>query len=112
MRAVQYAVQHRLGDVINYSWGAPEQDYSAAFISSTHSIFAAAAAAHITVVASSGDTGATGNKLAFPAPYYTHPVAFWPASDPDVTGVGGTSLNSTSTRPAAPARSPLAAAGR
>jgi subtilase family serine protease len=22
-RAIQYAVQHRLGDVINYSWGAP-----------------------------------------------------------------------------------------
>jgi len=93
LKALLYAVQHRLGDVINLSWGSPEQDYKASQISELHALFTIAASKHVTVVASSGDTGVTGNQLQFPAPFYTYRVALWPATDPDVTAVGGTSLN-------------------
>jgi len=55
--AVQYAVQHKLGDVISLSWGEPEQALGRNFVSSYSSIFSQAASSHITIVASSGDSG-------------------------------------------------------
>jgi subtilase family serine protease len=91
--ALLYAIQHRLGDVISLSWAAPEQNYKASLLSDLHTMFTIAASEHVTVVGATGDTGATGNKQMFPAPFYTYPVALWPATDPDVTAVGGTSLN-------------------
>ena len=39
-----------------------------------------------------GDTGAAGADFTT-GNLYTYPVAEWPASDPDVTAMGGTSLN-------------------
>lgn len=90
-QGVQYAVQHRLGDVISLSWGEAEQALGQSFVKSHDSIFRQAASRHITVVASSGDTGASdydnnGN-------FYHHPVASWPATSPYVTAIGGTQLN-------------------
>ncbi|WP_317994478.1 S53 family peptidase [Vulcanimicrobium alpinum] len=86
--AVKYAVAHKLGDVISQSYGAPEaairgngnnlQDQQA------HANFVAAANAGISVLASAGDSGA-GNGATFDN-------ALFPASDPLVTGVGGTNL--------------------
>src|SRR5271165_5201682 len=58
--AVRYAVQHRLGDVISLSWGEPEQALGRKFVSAYSSIFSQAANSHITIVASSGDSGASG----------------------------------------------------
>ena len=89
--AVQYAVQHRLGDVISLSWGEPEQALGRNFVSSYSSIFSRAASSHITIVASSGDSGAAGQDNN--GNYYRHPVASWPATSPFVTAVGGTKLN-------------------
>ena len=89
--AVRYAVQHRLGDVISLSWGEPEQALGREFVSSYSSIFSQAASSHITIVASSGDSGASGQDEN--GNYYLHPVANWPASSPFVTAVGGTRLN-------------------
>jgi subtilase family serine protease len=89
--AVQYAVQHRLGDVISLSWGEPEQALGRNFVSSYSSIFSRAASSHITIVASSGDSGASGQDNN--GNYYRHPVASWPATSPFVTAVGGTKLN-------------------
>jgi len=89
--AVQYAVQHRLGDVISLSWGEPEQALGRNFVSSYSSIFSRAASSHITIVASSGDSGASGQDEN--GNYYRHPVASWPATSPFVTAVGGTKLN-------------------
>jgi subtilase family serine protease len=89
--AVRYAVQHRLGDVISLSWGEPEQALGRKFVSSYSSIFSQAASSHITIVASSGDTGATGQDEN--GNYYHYPVATWPATSPFVTAVGGTRLN-------------------
>jgi subtilase family serine protease len=91
MNAVQYAVNHRLGNVITQSFGEPEQDLGAQEAKALHAIFAKAAAEHITVLASTGDTGATGYTNS--GTFYTHAVASWPASDPDVTAMGGTALN-------------------
>jgi len=88
---VQYAVQHKLGNVISLSWGAPEQAVGREFVSSYGSIFSKAASSRITVVASSGDSGASGQQDN--GSYYRHPVANWPATSPYVTAVGGTRLN-------------------
>ena len=89
--AVRYAVQHKLGDVISLSWGEPEQALGRKFVSSYSSIFSQAASSHITIVASSGDSGASGQDNN--GNYYRHPVASWPATSPFVTAVGGTKLN-------------------
>jgi subtilase family serine protease len=89
--AVRYAVQHKLGDVISMSWGAPEQALGQDFVSTYGSIFSQAASRHITIVASSGDSGASGQDDN--GNYYHHAVVFWPASSPFVTAVGGTKLN-------------------
>src|SRR5260370_1241213 len=50
-----------------------------------------AARGHITIVASSGDSGASGQDNN--GNFYRHPVASWPATSPFVTAVGGTRLN-------------------
>jgi subtilase family serine protease len=89
--AVRYAVQHKLGDVISLSWGEPEQALGRSLVSSYSSIFSQAAKSHITIVASSGDSGASGQNNN--GDYYRHPVALWPATSPYVTAVGGTKLN-------------------
>ena len=89
--AVRYAVQHKLGDVISLSWGEPEQALGREFVSSYSSIFSQAASSHITIVASSGDSGASGQDNN--GNYYHHRVASWPATSPFVTAVGGTRLN-------------------
>jgi len=88
---VRYAVQHKLGDVISLSWGEPEQALGRKLVSSYSSIFSQAARSHITIVASSGDSGASGQENN--GRYYRYPVASWPATSPFVTAVGGTSLN-------------------
>jgi subtilase family serine protease len=89
--AVRYAVQHKLGNVISLSWGEPEQALGREFVSAYSSIFSQAASSHITIVASSGDSGASGQDEN--GNYYRHPVASWPATSPFVTAVGGTKLN-------------------
>jgi subtilase family serine protease len=88
---VKYAVQHKLGDVISLSWGAPEQDLGRQFVNAYSSIFSQAAKSHITIVASSGDSGASGPQNN--GSNYRQPVASWPATSPFVTAVGGTELN-------------------
>jgi subtilase family serine protease len=89
--AVKYAVQHKLGNVISLSWGEPEQALGRTFVNSFSSIFSQAASSHITIVASSGDSGASGQNDN--GDFYHHPVASWPATSPFVTAVGGTKLN-------------------
>jgi subtilase family serine protease len=90
--AVKYAVSHRLGNVISQSFGFPEQYLGRAAVKAWDSVYKQAAADHITVLASTGDTGATGINFSNDT-YYNYPVVNWPASDPYVTAVGGTSMN-------------------
>jgi subtilase family serine protease len=88
--ALKYAVDHNLGDVISMSFGGNESCLDPDTLSAYHDVFAAATQKNITLVASSGDTGAAqttcdGNS-------WVQAVSF-PASDPLVTGVGGTELH-------------------
>jgi subtilase family serine protease len=87
--ALQYAVDHNLGDVISMSFGEAEQCMDPAILAAQHATFAEATLKGITLFASSGDQGAAlptcdGNSWM--------KAASTPASDPLVTGVGGTEL--------------------
>ncbi len=93
VEAENYVVDHHLGDVISQSWGATEQTFpSPGSILEQRSAYKNAAAHHITVLASSGDSGAANYEFNG-ADYYPFPAVSWPASDPLVTGVGGTQLH-------------------
>jgi subtilase family serine protease len=90
--AEKYVIRHHLGDVISQSFVATEQAVGSAGIQSLRGAYLAAYSARVTVLAGSGDSGATGFRSNQQS-YYTYPVTSWPASDPLVTAVGGTRLN-------------------
>ena len=90
--AEKYVIRHHLGGVISQSFVATEQAVGSAGIRSLRGAYLAAPAGHVTVLAGSGDSGATGFQPNQQS-YYTHRVTSWPASDPLVTAVGGTRLN-------------------
>jgi len=92
VKAEKYVIKHHLGGVISQSFVATEQAIGSAAIRSLRGAYLAASAGHVTVLAGSGDSGATGFEPDQQR-YYTHPVTAWPASDPLVTAVGGTRLN-------------------
>ncbi|MGC8471891.1 MAG: S53 family peptidase [Acidimicrobiales bacterium] len=92
--AENYVIDHHLGDVISQSFGANEKTFtSVGTIQSLRSAFVAAAAAGVTVVASTGDTGVSDYSTATGKSFSTVPTVTWPASDPLVTAVGGTQLS-------------------
>jgi len=86
--AQRYAINNHLGQVMSLSFGADEAAINGKGnnlqLNQAHQNYQVAAAAGITVFASSGDGGASDG----------HPVAnaSYPASDPLVTAVGGTDL--------------------
>ncbi|MBO0831253.1 MAG: S53 family peptidase [Actinobacteria bacterium] len=84
--AENYAVSHKLGNVMSMSFGVPEAviNGNKAQQAQAHSIYAAAAAQGMSVFASSGDSGATSGTDSISAGF--------PASDPLITSVGGTNL--------------------
>jgi subtilase family serine protease len=96
MNAEQYVVDHHLANVISQSFGTSEAAFgSASSLLNLRHAFIAAQKAGISVLASSGDNGtaeiqktpvATGGSL------IPQPTVSWPASDPLVTGIGGTYL--------------------
>jgi subtilase family serine protease len=91
LTGVQYAITHRLGDVISQSFGWPEVSIRPA-IEYIHRIYVQAVRNRITVLASAGDQGATSAELSGDG-YYGSRMTIYPATDPDVTAIGGTSLN-------------------
>jgi subtilase family serine protease len=95
VKAETWAMNHLHIDVISQSFGATEETFAGlAQINKfkLRSAFQLAHAKGVTVLAASGDSGATDLMLDG-ATFYTHPVASWPDSDPLVTSVGGTKLN-------------------
>lgn len=95
MAAEDYVVRHNLGDVISQSFGIPEQNFpSRAALRRLRYAYRDAYRHHVSVVAAANDFGATG-PVAAGGGFRTRPVVDWPASDPLVTGVGGTSLHLT-----------------
>jgi subtilase family serine protease len=89
MRAVDYATTNKSADIISMSFGTAEDNFdSNSQITDLDPAFQRASAAGITLTASSGDSGATNHKKS--GGYFTTRTASWPASDPNVTAVGGT----------------------
>lgn len=91
--AENYVIERHLGDVISQSFGANEHTFSSVgALEALRSAYVNAAAQGVTVLASSGDTGASDYTTATGTHYSTTPAVTWPASDPLVTAVGGTTL--------------------
>jgi kumamolisin len=93
--SIEYVVNNHMANTISLSWGEWEDLFyyapsSAALLVGYDEIFQQAAAQGISVFASSGDYGAYD-------PILGQVAASAPATDPWVTGVGGTTLNATFT---------------
>jgi subtilase family serine protease len=91
VKAEKYVIENHLGEVISQSFGAPEQTFpSAASIDKLRGAYKLASKDGVTVLAATGDQGASGIANAAGTEYFTSRVVDWPASDPLVTAVGGT----------------------
>jgi subtilase family serine protease len=101
-QAVAWVSTHEHVDAISMSFGAPEQvfsdelnkpgDYSSIY--AAHTGLQVAHDHHVSLFASAGDTGAAGwNLNGSGNGYYPYPIVNYPASDPSVTGVGGTYIS-------------------
>lgn len=108
MAAEQYVVDHHLAQVISQSFASAEDAFgSPQSLQNLRHAFISAAQNGVTVLGSSGDGGtANAGKAPVGGPnagkLFPFPTVEWPASDPLVTGVGGTYLctdpNATSAR--------------
>jgi len=105
MAAEDYIVRNHLAAVISMSLGAAEESFA-----STQSLlnlryaFTHAAQNGVTVLAASGDGGTENGKkspVGKGGSVIPYPTVGWPASDPLVTGIGGTYLCTDATAPAA-----------
>jgi subtilase family serine protease len=93
MKAENFVIDHHLGDVISQSFGATEQTFpTKQSLLNLRSAYENAARHGVTVLASSGDDGATNAELNG-SDLFPFPVVGWPSSDPLVTSVGGTMLD-------------------
>lgn len=95
MNAEQSVVDNHLASVISQSFASAEDAFAStqALLNLRHA-FISAAASGVTVLGSSGD-GGTANSSFTPVKnpqVFPFPTVEWPASDPLVTGVGGTYL--------------------
>ena len=92
VRAEEYALAHYNVGVISQSFGATEETFTGyAQLDPLRGAVQDADRRGVTVLAASGDAGATDfqpNQV----DYYPSPVTSWPDSDPLVTAVGGTQL--------------------
>jgi subtilase family serine protease len=92
VQAENYVIDHGIGDVISQSFGATEETFpNNDSIFDLRSAFVNAAKHRVTVLAASGDLGATDFELNL-SDIYPMQVNSWPSSDPLVTSVGGSQL--------------------
>jgi subtilase family serine protease len=97
MNAEQSLINAGVGDVISQSFGATENTFPGFSQGNYSSLlnlryaFKDALAHHVTVLAASGDAGATDYELDG-STLYPYRVNSWPSSDPLVTSVGGSQL--------------------
>ncbi|HSC49437.1 MAG TPA: S53 family peptidase [Gaiellaceae bacterium] len=96
MKAEDYVVKNHLANVISQSFASSEDAFgSKQSLLNLRYAFEDAAANGVTVLGSSGDDGSTNytkSPVAAGGTLIPHPAVEWPASDPLVTGVGGTYL--------------------
>ena len=98
VKAENFVINHHLGTVISQSFGAPEAGFpNQQSILGLRSAYKNAAANGVSVIAGTGDAGASGVKTispqGFAATFFLHRAAAWPATDPLVTALGGTQLH-------------------
>jgi subtilase family serine protease len=94
IKAEKLVVRHHLAGVISQSFGATEPTFrSSAVIQALRGAYRLAAEPgyRVTVIASTGDSGAAGMTYST-RNFFTTPEVSWPASDPLVTAVGGAQL--------------------
>jgi subtilase family serine protease len=92
LSATQYVADHNLGDVLSQSYGEAEQCMSPDLLTKQHKVFQQLTNEGVTLLASAGDDGAglpacDGNGFI--------KASSTPATDPNVTAVGGTDLITT-----------------
>ncbi len=93
IQATSFAIHQNLGSVISQSFGVSESCAGATFIQQEHALFQQAARQHQTVFASAGDTGSAVVQCnAAGQPVAVAQGVNYPASDPLVSSVGGTTL--------------------
>ncbi len=92
LAATKYAIDNNLGDVISQSFGEAETCVDPGLLAQEHALFQQAVDKGMTLFASSGDSGASQFNCAGTSAILS---ASSPASDPNVTGVGGTTLNAS-----------------
>jgi subtilase family serine protease len=90
LAATKYAVDNNLGDVISQSFGEADTCVDPTLLDQEHAVFQTAVSQGTTLIASSGDSGAAQFSCDGTAAVK---AASSPASDPLVTGVGGTTLS-------------------
>jgi subtilase family serine protease len=91
--AEKYVLRRRLGQVVSQSFAATEQTFpSRQALLRLRSAYVLAARDHVTMLAATGDTGATAYTYSMQTLYRTRAVS-WPSTDPLVTAVGGTQLD-------------------
>ena len=91
--AENYVIDNHLAGVISQSFGTTEETFPGTQIPSyLRSAFQNAQQNNVTVLAASGNHGSTGEELN-EEDLFPMQVTWWPASDPLVTGVGGTQLS-------------------
>jgi subtilase family serine protease len=96
MNAEQYVVDNHLADVISQSFASAEEAFgSPQSLEKLRHAFKSAAQNGVTVVGASGDTGTANDKktpVGKGGTTINSQTVVWPASDPLVTGIGGTAL--------------------
>jgi subtilase family serine protease len=93
MAACSQIISDGLASVVSYSAGAPEDAYSPGGLNSVSQTLAQMAAAGVTVIVSSGDSGSNPTTSGINAYDPTKPLSpSYPASDPNATGAGGTTV--------------------
>jgi len=90
--ATKYVSDHNLGDVVSQSFGEAEQCVDPKLLDKQHRLFQKMSGQGMTIFASTGDQGAA--QVSCDGSQYFKAISS-PASDPNVTAVGGTSLVAT-----------------
>ena len=99
---LQYTIDHKLGNIVSQSWGASEMTLKDAAgqaeIQNWDALYKQATTQDgLTIFSSSGDNGATDYADINETQFSSTPTTSFPADDPWITSVGGTSLNRSGT---------------
>jgi subtilase family serine protease len=93
-QAANYAISNHRAQVISESFNANEATLGGVHaLAPVQTAIPNAASQGVTIVAATGDNGATSATNTAGTTLSTRPVVNWPASDPLVTAVGGTELH-------------------